>query len=52
VTFLVVPSKDVFALRIESLLQCLYVYFSHNFKRHLEFIKLAKFVETKGNKIF
>ncbi len=38
--------------RIENLLQCLYDYFSHRPKRHLEFTKLAKIMETKGNKIF
>jgi hypothetical protein len=36
---------------IENLLQCLYGYFSHRRKRHLEFIKLVEIMETKGNKI-
>ncbi len=49
---LVIPLKDAFAPRIESLLHCLYVYFNHNFKKHLEFIKLEKFMESKSNKIF
>jgi hypothetical protein len=37
--------------RIENLLQWLCGYFNHNPKRHLEFTKLAKVMETKGNKI-
>jgi hypothetical protein len=37
--------------RIESLLQCIYVYFSHSPKRHLEFAKLVEIMETKGNKL-
>jgi hypothetical protein len=37
--------------RIETFWQCLYVYFSHGPKRHLEFTKLAKIMETKSNKI-
>ncbi len=36
---------------IESLLQTLHTYFVHSPKRHLEFTKLAKIMETKGNKI-
>jgi hypothetical protein len=36
---------------IESLLQTLHAYFAHSPKRHLEFTKLAKIMETKGNKI-
>jgi hypothetical protein len=36
---------------IENLLQCLYGYFNHSPNRHLEFIKLAKVMETEGNKI-
>jgi hypothetical protein len=35
----------------EAFLQCLYVYFNHNPKKHLEFTKLAKIMQTKGNKI-
>jgi hypothetical protein len=31
--------------------QCLYGYFNHNPKRHLEFSKLTNVMETKGNKI-
>ncbi len=37
--------------RIENLLQCLYGYFSHSPKRHLEFTKFTKIVETKGKRI-
>jgi hypothetical protein len=37
--------------RIESFLWCIYVYFNHNPKKHLEFDKLAEIMETKGNKI-
>jgi hypothetical protein len=37
--------------RIEGLLQTLYNYFSKNPKRHLEFTKLTKVMETKGAKI-
>jgi hypothetical protein len=33
---------------IEGLLQTLYNYFSKNLKRHLEFMKVAKLMETKG----
>jgi hypothetical protein len=40
-----------FMKRIESLLQTLRAYFAHSPKRHLEFTKLAKIMETKGNKI-
>jgi len=36
---------------IENLLQCLYGYFNHSPKRHLEFIMLAKVMEIEGNKI-
>jgi hypothetical protein len=36
---------------IDYLLQTLYNYFSKNLKRHLEFTKLVKFMETKGVKI-
>jgi hypothetical protein len=37
--------------RIENLLQCLYGYFGHNLKKHLEFTKLAQIMEIKSNKI-
>jgi len=36
---------------IESLLQCIYVYFSHRPKRHSKFAKLVEIMETKGNEI-
>ncbi len=36
---------------IESLLQCIYAYFNHSPKRHLEFAKLIEIMETKGNEI-
>ncbi len=36
---------------IENLLKTLHAYFAHSPKRHLEFTKLAKIMETKGNKI-
>ncbi len=36
---------------IENLLQYLYGYFSHSPKRHLKCTKMAKIMETKGNKI-
>ena len=37
--------------KFESLCKALYSYFSGSPKRHLEFIKLAKVVETEGLKI-
>ncbi len=37
--------------RIEALLQCLYVYFNYNPKKHLKFAKLAKIMQIKNNKI-
>ncbi len=37
--------------RIESLLSTFYNYFYKSPKRHLEFTKLAKIMETKGTKI-
>ncbi len=39
-------------VRIENFVQCLYFYFTHSPKRHLEFIKITKLMATKGNKIF
>jgi hypothetical protein len=36
---------------IESLLQTLHAYFAHSPMRHLEFTKLAKIMEMRGNKI-
>jgi hypothetical protein len=46
-------------LAIQTFLWCftlkvfcnLCMFFSHNLKRHLQFTKLAKIMETKGNKI-
>jgi hypothetical protein len=38
--------------RIENLLQCLYDYFNHIPKRHLEFTKLVMIMEFKGTIIF
>jgi hypothetical protein len=38
-------------VQIESLMQCLYSYFAHSPKKHLEFIKTEEFMATKGNKI-
>ena len=37
--------------RIEGLLQSSHVYFKHSPKRHLEFVKLADVMETKGLKL-
>jgi len=37
--------------RIEILLQCLYGYFNHIFKMHLEFTNWVGIMEIKGNKI-
>jgi hypothetical protein len=37
--------------RIELLFQCLYGYFNHIFKMHLEFTKWVGIMEIKGNKI-
>jgi hypothetical protein len=37
--------------RIEDLLQTLYSYFAHSPKQHLEFVKLAEVLQTKGLKI-
>ena len=37
--------------RIEDLLQSWHTYFAHSPKRHLEFVKLAEVLETKGLKI-
>jgi hypothetical protein len=33
------------------IIQTLYAYFAHSPEQHLEFTKLVKIVETKGNKI-
>ncbi len=38
-------------IKLEGLFYTLYKYFSNNFKRHLEFTKLAKLMETKSAKI-
>jgi hypothetical protein len=35
---------------MEDLLQIFHVYFAHNPKNHLEFIKLTGMIETKGLK--
>jgi len=37
--------------KIEGLLKTFYNYFSKSLKRHLEFMKLAKLMETKEAKI-
>jgi hypothetical protein len=37
--------------RIESMLQRLYNFFAHSPKKHLEYVKLAEVMETKGLKI-
>ncbi len=37
--------------KVESLLVGMYNYFTHNPKQHLEFCKLAKILESKGNKL-
>jgi hypothetical protein len=37
--------------RLEGFFQTLYNYFSKSLKRHLEFTKLAKLMETNGAKI-
>jgi hypothetical protein len=34
-------------VQIESLLQCLYSYFAHSFKKHLEFTKITEFMGKK-----
>jgi hypothetical protein len=44
-------SKLPLVIRFSNLLQTLHSYFAHSPKRHLEFIKLANFMQTKGNKI-
>jgi len=38
-------------IQLQNLLQTLHSYFAHSPKRHLEFTKLAEFMQTKGNKI-
>jgi hypothetical protein len=45
------PSHTYFCYFALNILQCLYIYFNHNLKRHLESTKLAKIMEIKGNKI-
>ncbi len=37
--------------KIESILASIYNYFDHSPKRHFQASKLAKFLESKGNKI-
>jgi len=37
--------------KVESLLVGMYNYFIHNPKQHLDFYKLAKILESKGNKL-
>jgi hypothetical protein len=37
--------------KVESLLAGMYNYFAHDLKRYLEFCKLAKNLESKGNKL-
>ena len=37
--------------RIEGLLKSFHAYFKHSLKRHLEFVKLADVMETKGLKL-
>ncbi len=44
-------SRLPLVIRLENMLQTLHSYFAHSLKRHLEFIKLAKFMQIKGNKI-
>ncbi len=41
-------SKLHLVVTIESLVQCLYSYFAHSPKRHLEFINIIEFMVTKG----
>jgi hypothetical protein len=41
----------ILVVQIDSLLQCLYFYFAHSPKKHLEFTKISKVKVTKGNKI-
>jgi hypothetical protein len=36
--------------KVESLLAKMYNYFAHSLKQHLKFCKLAKILESKGNK--
>jgi hypothetical protein len=52
-TNLVVQTLSEFPLVIslKNILQTLHFYFAPSIKRHLEFIKLAKLVQTKRNKI-
>jgi hypothetical protein len=46
-------SRLPLVIQLENLLQTLHSYkFSHSLERHLEFTKLADFMQTKGNKIF
>ncbi len=42
----------ILVMHIDSLLQCLYFYFAHSPKKHLEFNKISKVMATKGNKNF
>jgi hypothetical protein len=44
-------SRLPLVIRLENMLQTLHSYFARSLKRHLEFIKLAKFMQIKGNKI-
>ncbi len=45
-------SKLSLVAKIEVLLQFMYVYFTHSFKKHMELTKLVEILETKGGKIF
>jgi hypothetical protein len=46
-------SRLLLVIQFENLLQTLHSYkFAHSTKRHLEFTKLTKLMQTKGNKIF
>jgi hypothetical protein len=44
-------SKLPLVISFKNLLHTLHFYFAHSIKSHLEFIKLAKFVQTKRNKM-
>jgi hypothetical protein len=44
-------SKLPLVIKIEMLLQSMYVYLTHSPKRHMEFTKFIEILETKGRKI-
>ncbi len=48
---ILVLNKLSLVMHIEGMLQSLYAFFSHNSKKVLEFVNLAKTLETKGLKL-